>query len=167
MNVSVDGGESSLNLPQIGNANVSKAQLHGTANVVSGIADVGPALQRGDHHLFDILIVGSHNRSALSQSGLAQAVEHRNSIVLRQDGINNLASQKQNGIGNSQHLTQAGNDNIADLLQEGDGNLLVLEQYGDGHSATLSQVGDFVEPIKIYQTGTGARIKVTHTAGGS
>ena len=174
VNVAVDGAKNSVILQQIGTGNVSKARLRGTENVVSGVADVvsgtadvGPAIQRGDHHLFDILIVGSHNRSALSQSGLAQAVEHRNSIVLRQDGINNLASQKQNGIRNSQYLAQAGNDNIADLLQDGDGNSLILEQHGDQHSATLSQVGDFVDPIKIRQTGIGARIKVTHRAGGS
>jgi len=148
-----------LDLLQAGGANSSLISLTGNFNS-------GSTEQEGNDHLADILITGNQNQFSISQTGIGAIVEHRNSVLLRQEGNNNIASHTQIGLGNSQDLAQLGNDNSAALLQDGNDNSLILQQQGDFNAATLTQYGDTAAPIEVYQTG-GMTIEITHTAGGS
>lgn len=79
-----------------------------------------------------------------------QAANAGNIIIVKQTGINNIASLTQEGYGNIINLEQSGDDNYADVIQQGDANVANINQQGQ-QTFVVHQIGnDMVVNITQY-----------------
>lgn len=144
---------SSLLVDQQGNEQAAYVRLSGAANQ-------GNVVQRGDGNSAEVVISGTVNAFSVSQdAGAAGSIG--NEALLQQIGLGNVAFQTQIGRGNSMTLAQNGDNNFADLLQEGNNNQMQLEQNGNDHVATLKQYRDSAPPIIITQSGSPTSVQIT------
>ena len=86
----------------------------------------------------------------LNKATVSQLANAGNSIIIDQQGINNVANLSQTGFGNTINLEQYGNGNLAEVIQEGDANIANINQQGE-QTFIVHQIGnDMVVNITQY-----------------
>jgi len=86
-----------------------------------------------------------------NQATVNQMANSENTIIIFQNGINNLAHLSQTGYGNEINLEQLGNNNFAEVIQDGNANTANIKQAGE-QTFTVHQIGnDMVVDITQYQ----------------
>ena len=85
-----------------------------------------------------------------NQATINQAADASNNIIVKQNGVNNIATLIQDGFGNTINLEQSGDDNLVEVIQQGDANLANINQQGQ-QSFVVHQIGnDMVVNITQY-----------------